>query len=165
MRSLTAATLYPGVALLETTNVSVGRGTDTPFEIVGAPWMDGARFARVLTARNLPGVRFTPVRFTPAAAVHAGQACNGIRFTVVDREALRPVALGIELAVALRDLHPAEWDRKSFNRLLVHRASAEILEKGEPPERIVSGWAAALKAFLALRERHLLYPPGGSARP
>jgi uncharacterized protein YbbC (DUF1343 family)/CubicO group peptidase (beta-lactamase class C family) len=160
MRSPTAATLYPGVALLEATNVSVGRGTDTPFEVLGAPWLDGARLARVLTARNLPGVRFTPIRFTPSAAVHSGASCGGVRFTVVDREALRPVALGIELAVALRDLHPAEWDRKNFNRLMVHRESAGRLDKGEPPERIVAGWAEALREFFRIREKHLLYPAG-----
>lgn len=158
MRSLTAATLYPGVGLLEMTNVSVGRGTDTPFEILGAPWMDGPKLARVLTARNIPGVRFTPIRFTPTAAVHSGQSCGGIRFTVVDREALRPVTLGIELALALRDLHPADWDRKNLNRLLVNRAAADRLEKGEPADRIVASWAEASKEFSQIRTKYLLYP-------
>ena len=158
MRSLTAAALYPGVGLLEMTNVSVGRGTDTPFEVLGAPWMDGAKLARLLTARNLPGVRFTPIRFTPTAAVHSGQSCGGIRFTVVDRDALRPVALGIEIAVALRALHPAEWDRKNANRLLVHRAAADLLEGGATAEAVERSWGPALEAFRKVRERYLLYP-------
>lgn len=158
MRSLTAAALYAGVGLLELTNVSVGRGTDTPFEILGAPWMDGAKLARVLTARDIPGVRFTPLRFTPTAAVHSGQVCSGIRFTVVDREALPSVTLGIELAVALRELHPVDWDRKNVNRLLVNRVAAELLEKGEPADRIVSSWAAAAAEFSRIRQKHLLYP-------
>ena len=92
MRSLGAAALYPGVGLLETTNVSVGRGTDTPFEVLGAPWLDGGRLAQVLNARAIPGVRFSPLHFTPSASVFAGERCGGVRLDVVDREALRAVS-------------------------------------------------------------------------
>ncbi|MFN2386227.1 MAG: serine hydrolase [Thermoanaerobaculia bacterium] len=160
MRSLTAATLYPGVGLLELTNVSVGRGTDTPFEILGAPWMDGAKLARIMTARNLPGVRFTPIRFTPTAAVHAGQSCGGIRISVVDRDALRPVALSIELAAALRDLHPVDWDRKNLNRLMANQDVVRRLEQGESAHTVVNSWKIQLAAFWKVRARHLLYPLG-----
>src|SRR5678816_1913161 len=129
MRSLTEATLYPGVGLLETTNVSVGRGTDTPFEIVGAPWIDGPRLAAVLTARKIPGVTFTPIHFTPSASTFAGERCAGVRLTVTDRDALVPVALGIEVAVALRDLHAADWKIEKFGDLLANRESFELLKK------------------------------------
>jgi uncharacterized protein YbbC (DUF1343 family) len=159
MRSLTAASLYPGVALLETTNVSVGRGTDTPFEVLGAPWMDGVRLARVLAARQLPGVRFTPTEFTPSGEPLAGKRCGGVRITVVDRDALRPVALGIEIAAALRDLHPTEWDRKNFNRLLADRGSWDRLEKGETAASIVASWRGELESFARTRQKYLLYPP------
>src|ERR1019366_3021504 len=110
MRSLAAAILYPGVGLLETTRLSVGRGTETPFEVVGAPWLDGRRLAAYLKARAIPGVRFTPVHFSPAASEYAGETCGGIRISIVDREALRPVSLGIEIAAALRTLFPSDWD-------------------------------------------------------
>ncbi len=123
MRSLGAAALYPGVGLLETTNLSVGRGTDTPFEILGAPWLDGGRLAQILNARGIPGVRFSPTRFTPSSSVFAGQRCGGVRLDVVDRAALRAVSVGIEIAVALRDLYPRDWDRKGFVKLLANGAA------------------------------------------
>src|SRR5687767_8476116 len=98
MRSLTEATLYPGVGLLETTNVSVGRGTDTPFELIGAPWMAGQQLAAALNQRNLPGVRFVPVRFRPDASVFKGEECEGINLIITDRATFRPVPTGIEIA-------------------------------------------------------------------
>ena len=102
MRSLTEATLYPGVGLLETTNVSVGRGTDTPFEIVGAPWIQGDKLAGELNQRRIPGVRFVPVRFTPKSSVFKEEECGGINIIITDRSAFRPVLTGIEIATALR---------------------------------------------------------------
>jgi uncharacterized protein YbbC (DUF1343 family) len=158
MRSLSAATLYPGVGLLETTNVSVGRGTDSPFEILGAPWMDGAKLASYLSARRIPGVRFSPVHFTPSSSVHSGARCGGIRFTVTDREALRPVALGIELAAALRALHPGDWDRSGLAALIANADTVARIERGDPPESIVRSWEGGLSAFRSLREKWLLYP-------
>jgi uncharacterized protein YbbC (DUF1343 family)/CubicO group peptidase (beta-lactamase class C family) len=157
LRTPTQALLYPGVALLETTNVSVGRGTDTPFEIVGAPWLDAATLSRTLNLRRLPGVRFAPVAFTPASAVHAGQACRGILISVVDRALVRPVALGLEIAVALRDLHPREWDRRRFGGLLANGAALARFEKGETAAQIEAGWAAALMEFERRRAAFLLY--------
>jgi uncharacterized protein YbbC (DUF1343 family) len=157
LRTPTQAVLYPGVGLLETTNVSVGRGTDTPFELVGAPWMDGVTLARTLNLRRLPGVRFAPVAFTPASSVHAGQACRGVRISVVDRAAVRPVALGLEIAVALRDLHPQEWDRRRLGVLLASEAAVARLEKGETAAQIESGWAASLMEFERRRAAFLLY--------
>ncbi|HXY41965.1 MAG TPA: DUF1343 domain-containing protein, partial [Vicinamibacteria bacterium] len=157
LRTPNQAVLYPGVALLETTNVSVGRGTDTPFELVGAPWLDGARLARTLGLRSLPGVRFAPVTFTPASSVHAGAACQGIRISVVDRAAVRPVALGLELAVALRDLFPREWDRRQFGQLLANAAALARFEKGDTAAQVESGWATSLMEYERRRAAFLLY--------
>lgn len=157
MRSLAAASLYPGVGLLETTNVSVGRGTDTPFEVLGAPWLDGRRLAAYLSGRRVAGVRFTPVRFTPAASVFAGQECGGVRFAVVDRDALRAVTLGIEIACALRALYPADWDVGRFGGLLANAETQKRVEAGDLPEAIVASWNRPLEAFAAVRSKYLIY--------
>ena len=157
MRSPTAATLYPGIGLLETTNVSVGRGTDSPFEVVGAPWMDGVRLAAVLSARKIAGVTFTPIHFTPASSTFAGERCGGVRIALTDRDALAPVALGIEVAVALRDLHPGDWKREKFLELLANRDTFDRLQKGETAESIILSWKTGQDAFLARRSRFLLY--------
>jgi uncharacterized protein YbbC (DUF1343 family)/CubicO group peptidase (beta-lactamase class C family) len=157
LRSVTQAALYPGVALLEMTNVSVGRGTDAPFEIVGAPWVDGAKLASALSGRRIRGARFTPVRFTPSSSKHAGTECGGVRITVVDRDALAPVTLGLEIATALRDLFPKEWDRSRFGELLAHGASLARFDRGESAATIASGWAAAQMEFERRRAAFLLY--------
>ena len=157
MRSLTAASLYPGVALLEPTNVSVGRGTDTPFEVVGAPWIDASRLAAHLSARRIAGVRFTPVHFTPSSSVHAGARCGGVRITVTDRTALASVALGIEIASALRALHPIEWDRARLGELVASADTVARIERGETPEAIAASWEPGLSRFRARRAKWLLY--------
>jgi uncharacterized protein YbbC (DUF1343 family)/CubicO group peptidase (beta-lactamase class C family) len=157
MRSLTAAMLYPGVGLLEATNVSVGRGTDTPFELVGAPWMNGRRVAAYLAARKIPGVRFTPVQFTPSASVFAGERCGGVRIDVVDRERLSPVALGIELAVALRALHAADWDRTGLVALLANADLAARIDRGDTADSIVASWARSVADFEKRRASFRLY--------
>jgi uncharacterized protein YbbC (DUF1343 family) len=157
MRSLAAAALYPGVGLLETTNVSVGRGTDTPFEVLGAPWIDGARLAEVLAARAIPGVHFSPVHFTPAGSVFTGQRCGGVRIDIVDRESLRSVSLGIEIAVALRDLYPVDWQRQDFAKLLANQDVFRRLDRGDSAPAIIASWQKALEEFFRRRERYLLY--------
>jgi len=157
MRSLEAAALYPGIGLLETTNLSVGRGTDVPFEVIGAPWLDGRRLAQLLNARAIRGVRFSPVHFTPSASVFAGERCGGVRLDVVDRQALRSVSLGIEIAVALRDLYPADWDRKNFVRLLANGAVFHSLERGETAPGIIASWRKDLEEFVKRRAKYLLY--------
>jgi uncharacterized protein YbbC (DUF1343 family)/CubicO group peptidase (beta-lactamase class C family) len=157
LRSVTQAALYPGVALLETTNVSVGRGTDAPFELFGAPWIDAERLARTLNVRNVPGVRFTPVDFTPASSKYAGEVCRGARITVTDRSALQAVTLGLEVATALRDLHPADWKRDRFGELLGNAAAGARFERGEGAAQIVSGWAAGQMEFERRRARFLIY--------
>jgi len=158
MRSLTEATLYPGLGLLETTNVSVGRGTDTPFELLGAPWIEASKLAAYLNSRRLPGVRFTPLHFTPSTSVHSGERCGGVRVTLVDRDALRSVALGMEIAAALRALYPADWDRSRLPVLVANAETVARIERGDPPESIVRSWEPALEEFRSRRAKWLLYP-------
>jgi uncharacterized protein YbbC (DUF1343 family) len=157
MRSLTEATLYPGIGLLETTNLSVGRGTDTPFEVIGAPWLDGRRLAAVLGARRIRAVTFTPIHFTPASSTFAGERCGGVRFTVTDRDALRPVALGVEIAAALRDLYPVDWKRTKLIGLLASRDTLDRLERGETAGAVVRSWERGLEEFRRRRAKYLLY--------
>jgi uncharacterized protein YbbC (DUF1343 family)/CubicO group peptidase (beta-lactamase class C family) len=157
MRSLTQATLYPGVGLLETTNVSVGRGTDAPFEVVGAPWMDGQRLAAYLNERRIAGVRFVPVRFTPRASVFQGEECGGINLFITDRTQFHPLRTGLEIAVALRRLYPTEWQVEKYSRLLAHADTLERLKRGESPEAIALSWQARLEEFRRARARALIY--------
>jgi uncharacterized protein YbbC (DUF1343 family) len=127
MRSLAAAALYPGIGLLERA-LSVGRGTDTPFEILGAPYIDGP--ALIAAVGPLPGVRLDPVRFTPTASVHKGEACGGVRITITDRRALRSVDLGLSIAAALVRLYGEKFPVDELQPLLRHKATLERLRTG-----------------------------------
>jgi uncharacterized protein YbbC (DUF1343 family) len=157
MRSLTEATLYPGIGLLETTNVSVGRGTDTPFEIVGAPWIDAQKLASYLNARNLGGVRFIPVKFKPNASVFKDENCSGINLVIVDRAKFKSVRTGLEIAAALRKLFPNDWQTERYNRLLVNSEIFEMVKRGDEPETIEKAWQKNLDSFKARRAQFLLY--------
>lgn len=157
MRSLTEALLYPGIGLLETTNVSVGRGTDTPFEVVGAPWIEGRRLAAELNARDLPGVRFVPVRFTPHASVHAGQTCGGINIVIVARHRFVPVLTGLAIADTLLRLYRRSWEWKSFNRLLVNTIAYEAFLAGATAETLTRSWQHDVESFRRRRKPFLLY--------
>jgi uncharacterized protein YbbC (DUF1343 family)/CubicO group peptidase (beta-lactamase class C family) len=157
MRSLNAAALYPGVGLLETTNVSVGRGTDTPFEIIGAPWLDGQRLASFLNNRKVAGVRFVPVRFTPQSSVFKNQECGGVNIIITDRARFHPVSTGLEIAVALRKLYPAEWKVDDYARLLVNARTLEAVKRADDPVEIARLWADDLNEFRRARARALLY--------
>ncbi|HWW76665.1 MAG TPA: hypothetical protein VNZ44_14810, partial [Pyrinomonadaceae bacterium] len=157
MRSLNEATLYPGVGLLETTNLSVGRGTDTPFELLGAPWIDGSKLAAYLNSRALAGVRFVPVRFTPRASVYKGEECGGVNLVVTDRARFRAVRAGLEMAVALRRLYPQEWKVDSLLRLLVNADALERIKRADEPESIAASWQPRLAEFRRARARALLY--------
>ena len=157
MRSLTEATLYPGVGLLETTNVSVGRGTDTPFEIVGAPWIQGDKLADYLNQRYIPGVRFVPLRFTPKASVFKDEQCGGVNIIITDRGAFRPLLTGIEMALALRKLYPNDWQVDKYLRLLVNANTLERIKRGEGAREIVNSWNISLQEFRQARAEILLY--------
>jgi uncharacterized protein YbbC (DUF1343 family)/CubicO group peptidase (beta-lactamase class C family) len=157
MRSLTEATLYPGVCLLETTNVSVGRGTNTPFELVGAPWIDGQKLASYLNARQIAGVRFVPVRFTPTTGANKDMESGGVNIVVTDRTRLQSVALGIELAAALRQLYPSDWKVDGFLRLLANSDAFERLKRGDSADSIIRSWSNSLEQFRTARANVLLY--------
>lgn len=157
MRSLTQATLYPGIGLMETTNVSVGRGTDTPFEHVGAPWLDGQRLANYLNGRGLPGVRFVAVRFKPNASVFKDEQLGGVNFIITDRGRFNSVRTGIELAAAIRLLYPNDWQADRYLRLLVNQDVLDRLKSGEKPEAIEASWKASLEDFKRRRASYLLY--------
>jgi len=157
MRSLTEATLYPGVGLLETTNVSVGRGTDTPFEIVGAPWIQGDKLAEYLNLRAIPGVRFVPLRFTPNASVFKDQQCGGVNIIITDRSAFRPLLTGIEMALALRKLYPNDWQVDKYLRLLVNADTLDRIKRGDNARDILNSWNTGLQEFRKARAEILLY--------
>ncbi len=157
MRSLTEAALYPGIGLLETTNLSVGRGTDTPFEIIGAPWLDGQKLASYLNARRLPGVRFVPVRFTPRSSVFKNEECGGINLLITNRAQFQSVLTGLEIAVALHRLFASDWKIDSYSRLLVNADALERLRRGDSVEDIMRSWEPGLEKFRAVRGRVLIY--------
>ncbi len=157
MRCLTQALLYPGIGLLETTKLSVGRGTDTPFEVIGAPWVDGVRLARTLNRCGMPGVGFVPIEFTPTSSKYAGERCGGINIVVTDRAAFRPVQTGWEIARQLRILYPDGWNVKAYDRLLADKAVLAAVLDGQSVDKIESVYRAELEEFLRRRARFLLY--------
>jgi uncharacterized protein YbbC (DUF1343 family) len=157
LRSLTEAMLYPGVALVEGTNVSVGRGTDTPFELLGAPWINARELSAYLNARQIPGMRFVPVSFTPTSANYNGQACHGVNLIVTNRELLDSPELGIELASALLKLHPQQFHIEKMLEILANHAVYEALMRGEDPHRIALDWQDDLARFQQLRQQYLIY--------
>ena len=157
LRSLAGATLYPGVELLENTNVSVGRGTDTPFQVIGAPWIKPRQLAVYLNARIIAGVRFVPAEFTPTSSTNAGKLCGGVQIVVVNRETLDAVELGIELASALHKLYPQDFDMSKMNTLLANQAAFQGLQAGEDPRRIAEDWRDGLDKFIQVRTKYLLY--------
>lgn len=157
MRNLTQALIYPGVGLLETTNLSVGRGTDTPFEIIGAPWIKERELAAHLNAAGLVGVRFVPVRFTPTSSKFVNESCGGVNIIVTDRSHVKPLQIGIQLMCSLRALYPAEWETKSLNRLLISAKVQEAVLAGQPLTAIEALWTAELADYLPRRAKVLLY--------
>jgi uncharacterized protein YbbC (DUF1343 family)/CubicO group peptidase (beta-lactamase class C family) len=157
LRSLGEAALYPGVALVEGANVSVGRGTETPFEVVGAPWLSGEALASYLNRRSIPGVRFEPVSFRPTEQPFAGRACRGVRIVLMDRAVLDAPRLGIEIASGLQRLHRRQFHLDDTLGSVGARWVLEAIREGENPRGIARRWQAALEAYLALRARYLLY--------
>ncbi len=156
MRSLTAATLYPGVGLHESA-LSVGRGTGTPFELIGAPYIDDTQLAAELNRAGLPGVRFLPIRFTPTYSTFKDQPCGGVSILVTDRERLAAVDLGIALALTLQRLHPKDYALDKIGHLLLHRPTLDGVKTGKPLTEIVQSWSADVTEFKKRRAPFLLY--------
>lgn len=157
LRSVNEAALYPGVAIIEGTNVSVGRGTDTPFEVVGAPWIKPREFADYLNSRLIAGVRFVPITFTPTGAAYTGQVCGGVNLIVTDRNVLDSPQMGIELASALRKLYPDNWKLNPISGLLVNQRVFDALSAGDDPRDIAQAWQDDLDKFREIRSRYLIY--------
>ena len=157
MRNLIQATVYPGIGAFEGTNVSVGRGTDTPFEQIGAPWIDGPALAEMLNARRLPGVSFYPVTFTPTSSKFAKEECRGVFILVLDRAAVRPVRVGVEIAAALTKLHGMTFEIDRAARLFGSRRDLARIKAGDDPARIAAGWAGAEARWRRIRAKYLLY--------
>lgn len=157
LRSVYEASLYPGVAIIEGTNVSVGRGTDTPFELVGAPWIKSKELAAFMNARGIAGVRFVPVTFTPTASVYSGQKCEGINLVVTDRNGFDAPELGIELAAALHKLYAADFKIERMTELLMNQSVYDALVAGQDPRRIAQDWQEGLEKFQKVREKYLIY--------
>lgn len=157
LRSLTEAALYPGVGLVEGTNVSVGRGTDTPFEVLGAPWIDARELSEYLNARQIPGVRFVPVSFAPGASNFSGQLCHGVNIILTEREFLDAPELGIELASALRKLFPEQFHMEKMIDILANQNVYEEVASGVDPHRIALNWQDELQKFMKVREKYLIY--------
>jgi uncharacterized protein YbbC (DUF1343 family)/CubicO group peptidase (beta-lactamase class C family) len=157
MRSLTEAVLYPGVGILESTNISLGRGTDTPFELLGAPWIQPLELASYLNARAISGVRFVPTEFTPNDSVYAQQKCGGVNILVTDRNSLDAPELGIEIASALHSLYPQQFEMKNLDSLMLNKATMDAISAGQDPRRVWMDWVEAIERFMPIRARYLLY--------
>jgi uncharacterized protein YbbC (DUF1343 family) len=157
LRTLKGAILYPGLEILQNAGLSVGRGTEAPFEEFGAPWINGEEVAEALSARNLPGVRFANQPYIPVSGLYAGQRCGGVGIRVTDREAVRSVRVGLEIAVLLQKKYPGQFDVNKAITLLGNDVTVQQLQAGTPPEQIVASWAADLQAFDQMRRKYFLY--------
>jgi uncharacterized protein YbbC (DUF1343 family)/CubicO group peptidase (beta-lactamase class C family) len=173
MRSLNAATVYPGICLLESTSLSMGRGTDKPFEQAGAPYIDDTRLAREMNRAGLPGVQFVPVRFTPRMEYFPGppgslkyrdQECGGVYMVLTDRERCNVVDIGIAMALVLRRLYPKEFNPDQMARLLGHDATLQAIKAGKTLPEIKALWSRDLEQYHARRQPFLLYKAAGGAR-
>jgi uncharacterized protein YbbC (DUF1343 family) len=165
LRTLAQTALYPGVALVEGANVSVGRGTEHPFEWVGAPWIDAAVLVRELRARKLPGVSVAPVDFTPSDSVYKNQVCHGVRFTITDRSALQAAQLGIELTGALQRLYGTRFELDKTVGMIGSRAVVQALREGIDARKINGIWLPQTQAFAQRSKAWRLYGPMGSPPP
>ncbi|HSK10939.1 MAG TPA: DUF1343 domain-containing protein, partial [Vicinamibacterales bacterium] len=157
MRNLIQATLYPGIGAIEYSNLSVGRGTDTPFEQLGAPWIDGRQLAAMLNARQIPGIRFYPTSFTPTASKYQGERCQGVFLIVTDRQAMRPVRVGIEVASAIHKLYGDRFQIDPNLRLIGAESTIVAIKRGDDPARIAASWAADEGRWRLLRMKYLVY--------
>jgi uncharacterized protein YbbC (DUF1343 family) len=156
MRNLNEATLYPGVGLLESA-VSVGRGTDTPFEVLGAPYINDVAFAAELNRAGLPGIRFVPIRFTPNASVFKDKQCGGVYMVVTDRNRCNVVDVGIQIAITLQKLYPNDFAMEKMHPLLQERATLDAIKAGKSLAEIKATWNAGLNEFRERRTHYLLY--------
>jgi uncharacterized protein YbbC (DUF1343 family) len=157
LRTLNGAFLYPGLEILQAGSVSVGRGTATPFEVLGAPWIHGDEFSEALERRHIPGVHFAPARFTPTSDIYRGEACQGVTISITNRDRLDSMRMGLEIAAVLDRSYPDQFHLEKTIELLGSQSTLDRLKHGDAPADIVSGWSADLDKFRAMREKYLLY--------
>ncbi len=157
MRCLTQALLYPGIGLIETTNLSVGRGTDTPFEVIGAPWINPRELASALNDQNIPGIRFVPIRYTPESSKYKNEECGGVNFIITHREEFEPLRVGFEVSIQIQKLYPNEWKGKDAMRLLGNRATLDAILAGESVQAVSSTAEKGLDEFMKRQAEFLLY--------
>ena len=158
--TLDSATVYPGQVIIEGTNLSEGRGTTRPFELFGAPWIDGFVLAQKLNSLHLPGVKFREVYFTPTFSKHSGQQCGGCQLHVTDRKGFRSVATTLTILSVIKGLYGAklEFHESYFDHVMGTSTVREALERGEPADQIVAGFKPGLAEFAKMRGPYLLYP-------
>ena len=159
MPTETTALVYPGMGLVEGTNISEGRGTTRPFELAGAPWIDAEKLARVLNDKRLPGVRFRPVHFTPTFSKYEGKLCNGVQVHVMDRDTFDPVVVGLTVIETIHYLYPNQFafNASDFDRLVGNGWVRQDIEKGMPVSEIQQRWQKGLSQFEKIRQKYLLY--------
>jgi len=157
LRTLTEAFLYPGAEILQAGGVSVGRGTETPFELVGAPWIHASEFAAELERRKIPGTHVEPAQFIPRDGLYKGQACEGVRISIMDRAVFRSMRMGLEIADALHHMYPSNFDLDKTVELLGSPPTVARLKRGDPPADIIAGWSSDLDKFRKIRSKYLLY--------
>jgi len=157
LRTIKGSILYPGIEILQNAGISVGRGTETPFEEFGAPWLNGDEVASALNARNLPGVRFAAQPFIPIAGLYAGQRCGGVSMRITDRFKVRSIRVGLEIAAILQKLYPKQFEVSKLIELAGNSDTVLKLQSGMPPEKIVATWSDSLAAFDKVRRKYFLY--------
>jgi len=157
LRTLKGSIVYPGLEILQSAGVSVGRGTESPFEEFGAPWIIGADVASDLNALHLPGLHFSDQPFIPVSGLYGGRRCGGVGVRVTDRAAVRSIRMGIEIASILKKRYPNDFDPSKLMVLLGNQQTIDMLDKGDSPEEIVNRWAASLAEFDATRRKYFIY--------
>ena len=157
LRTTKGSVLYPGIEILQNSGVSVGRGTQAPFEEFGAPWMSGEEVAAALNERHLPGLHFASKDFIPIGGPHSGQRCGGVSILVTDRFTARSMRLGLEIAEILQKLYPKDFDTAKLIGLVGNDDTVQQIKDGVPPEKIIASWSDSLKAFDQVRRKYFLY--------
>lgn len=157
LRTLKASIVYPGLEILQNAGVSVGRGTEAPFEEFGAPWMDGEKVASALNAAHLPGLKFVSQPFIPVNGLYGGKRCGGVGVRIGDRTAVRAITAGLEIALLLQKMYPSDFDVSKTIFLLGNAATVQKLKDGVPASEIVASWQPALADYDKARGRYFLY--------
>ncbi len=157
LRTTKGSILYPGIEILQNAGVSVGRGTQTPFEEFGAPWLNGDDVASALNGRHLPGLHSTAQPFIPIVGLYSGERCGGVAVRITERGAVRSMRMGLEIAMILHRLYPQQFDPEKLLLLIGNSDTIQQLQAGAAPEKIVASWSASLSTFDQIRRKYFLY--------